>query len=323
MTDSGGSNAIKGFNYQKAVIAYVAVHNFKTDDFYIIPEGRDDAEIFSQGVTTFIQVKSEKLSISKIAKRDKKTQKSIIGKLFDKNTTNALYKIVTTNKFSEIDKKNLILKLDHLFPCENYGCSPLQTQKICLNLLNEKFTPEQAEVKLKNTTITISPFDDTYDTAIKFLLGSMSEANINIDRKVGNIALTELFTQIDQKSELPYDKATENLDRKKIKKIDLDKIFITSNIEQHKNEYRKELLALCKFSLQDKSQIQIALYSINSAYKDLKNKIKKKIGAFNVDNGNEADQVKNLFKSLNVNNNEKYIIYAIIIDIIVDKITDN
>ena len=85
-------------------------------------------------------------------------------------------------------------------------------------------------------------------------------------------------------------------------------------------EYRKELLALCKFSLQDKSQVQIALYSINSAYRDLKNKIKAQIGVFDVDNGNEAEQVKKIFKSLNISNKEKFIIYAIIIDIIVDKI---
>ena len=38
--DSGGSIAIKGFNYQKPVIAYIVVHNYQHADFYIMPVKR-------------------------------------------------------------------------------------------------------------------------------------------------------------------------------------------------------------------------------------------------------------------------------------------
>lgn len=79
--DSGGAVAIKGFNYQKAVIAYIAVLNYQKDGFQIIVENQDDAEIFVKNNKTFIQIKSEKLSLTKISKQDKKTQRSILGKL--------------------------------------------------------------------------------------------------------------------------------------------------------------------------------------------------------------------------------------------------
>ena len=38
--DSGGAYSIRGFNYQKAVIAQIAINNFNVDNFYIIVENQ-------------------------------------------------------------------------------------------------------------------------------------------------------------------------------------------------------------------------------------------------------------------------------------------
>lgn len=321
--DSGGSIAIKGFNYQKAVIAYIAIHNYHHADFYIMPEGRDDAEVFAKSQISFVQIKSEKLTVNKLIKQDKNSKKSILGKLFAKNCDNAIYKIVTPNTFAESDKKLLLKVCDSLFPCDVFEYSPEQKIKICNSLLNENYTHEQIVIKLKNASLVISPFENDFNNAFPYLLGVMSEANISIDGNRGRVALTELFTQIDLKSEIILDEQGVNSSKKKIEKADLERIFVSVDKENHKSELKKDLLDNCGFSIAEKHRIKIALYSISSIYQGLKKRIAYKMSDIVVEEGKEVDQIKHLY-SLHSNEHEDSApIYAVIIELIANKIVEH
>ncbi|NCB23084.1 MAG: DUF4297 domain-containing protein [Deltaproteobacteria bacterium] len=321
--DSGGSIAIKGFNYQKAVIAYIVVHNYQHADFYIMPEGRDDAEVFTNSQTSFVQIKSEKLTITKLVRQDKDSKKSILGKLFAKNCDNAAYKIVTPNSFAESDKKLLQKTCDSLLPCDVFEYSSEQKEKIYSSLKNEDYTYEQLSIKLKNASLVISPFEDNFSSALPYLLGVMSEANISIDGNRGKTALTELFTQIDLKSEIILDEQGLNYNKKKIKKSDLVKIFVSVDKESHKSELKKELLDNCGFSIAKKHRIKIALYSINSTYQGLKNRIAEKIRNTPIEEGKEVDQIKHLYGLYSTEHDDSAPVYAVIIELIADKIVEH
>lgn len=321
--DSGGSIAIKGFNYQKAVIAYIAVHNYQYADFYIMPEGRDDAEVFTNSQTSFVQIKSEKLTISKLVRQDKDSKKSILGKLFSKECANAAYKIVTPNTFAESDKKLLQITCDSLLPCDVFKYSQEQKAKICASLLNEDYTHEQITEKLSNASLVISPFEPQFNNAFPYLLGVMSEANISIDGNRGRAALTELFTQIDLKSEIILDEQGVNSNKKKIEKADLERIFYSVDKENHKSDLKKELLDNCGFSISEKHKVKVAIYSISSIYQGLKNRIAAKMGDVTIEEGKEIEQIRHLHSLYSNEHEEGSAVYAVIIELIADKIVEH
>lgn len=321
--DSGGSIAIKGFNYQKAVIAYIAVLNYQRDGFQIIVENEDDVEVFIEENKIFIQIKSENLSLYKISKQDGKSNRSILGKLFDKIHENALYKIVTTNKFSATDKKSLERARGYLLPCEVFKYSSEQIAILSKTLLVENCPIDESKSKIDKCYIVMTPFEANLEAAIPFLLGVMSDNDISIDGNRGRVALNELFTQIDSKSELDPKKYQFSLCKKQFIKSDLDKIFIRVDKEGFRNDLWKELIEECKFQRGLKYNILKDLFSIYTIHRNLKIKIALELGNFDLNAGREAGQIKELYERVSNNVDEKSAIYAVLIDLMVDKILEN
>ena len=89
--ENGGAFAIKGFNFQKAAITFIAIKNFNKPDFHILVEARDDFEVKFNGYEAYIQVKSQKLSLNKLL--NSKNGKSILEKNLSNGNTNSHYKI--------------------------------------------------------------------------------------------------------------------------------------------------------------------------------------------------------------------------------------
>ena len=321
--DSGGSVAIKGFNYQKSVIAYIAVLNYQKDNFQIIIENQDDAEVFAEDNKFFIQIKSEKLSLTKIGKQDKNTQRSILGKLLDKNFPGAAYKIVTTNKFSDTDKKHLEKVAGLLVPCDVFKYSPEQQQKFEETLQAENFPSDGLKDKIDKSFLVISPFEDKFDTAVPFLLGVMSDKNICIDGNKGRASLTELFTQIDIKGEIDPNKNQNLLTRKELTKANLDKIFVEVDKEAFRSELQKEILDECNLPNVIKYKVIREFFNLYTTHRSLRRKIAEQIDQVSIDTNNEATQVKTLCDGLSANKTDKPILYAIIIDLLVDKILEH
>lgn len=321
--DSGGSVAIKGFNYQKAVIAYLAVLNYQKDGFQIIIENQDDAEVFAENNKFFIQIKSEKLSLTKIDRQDKNTKRSILGKLLDKNFPGAAYKIVTTNKFSEADKKHLEKVAGMLVPCDVFKYSLEQQQKFEEALKVENLPCAGLKDKIGKSFLVISPFEDKLDTAVPFLLGVMSDRNICIDGNKGRASLTELFTQIDIKSEIDPNKHQNLLSRKELTKANLDKIFVEVDKEAFRSDLRKEILDECTLPKSIKFKVIREFFNLYTIHRSLRRKIAEQLEQVSIDTSNEAAQVKTLCDGLSAEKTDKSILYAIIIDILLDKILEH
>lgn len=319
-SESGGSIAIKGFNYQKAVISYIAILNHKKENFQILVENQDDAEVLIEDKKTFIQVKSEKLSINKICKQDNKSKKSILSKLIDKSYPGAFYKIFTTNKFNEADKKNLEKVCGQIVPCDVFRCSSEQTKLLLASLQADTSNTYELNEKLERLFLAISPFEDKYETAIPFLLGVMSEEKISVDGNRGRIALNEIFTQIDIKSELDPLKSQSIIHKKQLTKDDLDLILITADKEELRKDLHKELLEECSFSKTLKYSIRRELFNLYTTHKSLKNKVRDVLGDFDLTDGKEADQIKSLYHRVGTKHKNDSALYAVIIDIATDKI---
>lgn len=60
MSDNGAATVIKGFNYQKAAIMLVMINNYQKQHFKVIPESKEDFEVYVDYEIYFIQVKGKK-----------------------------------------------------------------------------------------------------------------------------------------------------------------------------------------------------------------------------------------------------------------------
>lgn len=111
-----------------------------------------------------------------------------------------------------------------------YSYSDEQNQTI-LNTLKGSSDIEDFEKKLLASYIYILPFEDRLIDAIPALLGQMALKEIDVSHKRGQIAINELFTLIDQKSEYVVE-SDEDYVKKKILKEDLQEIFrLTSTLD--------------------------------------------------------------------------------------------
>lgn len=202
LINNGGAEAIKGFNYQKAIAALIAIRNYRKNGFKLFVEQQEDLEVSLEGYYIFIQVKSSKLSFSKLKQTNKNQRESILFKLLSKNKPTARFKIVTPkNKFSETDKNKMSVTDSILF----YNSHSLSDQNI-INTLNQHLCEcgidaALANEKLNQTFIYLSDFESDYQIAINYLLGEMNNNDIVVDNNQGIISLKEFFNLFDQIAE--------------------------------------------------------------------------------------------------------------------------
>lgn len=282
--DDGGANAIRGFNYQKAVIAYIAICNLSENDFYIIPENKEDIEVYKQGKTAHIQVKSASLSITKLlaepSNKGKPNEKkpSIIAKLIQKTGCDK-FKIATTNAFAKKDFGNLIENKGEFCDHGIYRLS--NEQKIIIKeelKKTKRFSEEFIDKRINQIYIMISMFSNDLTNATSNLLGLMVQKNIKVDHNLGNTSLNELFTQIDQKSEVNHKYLDDPMiERKIIKSDDLQKIFHATLDEEKVNNIRLLFLDDCQFDLETTKLINRSFMSIKVIHRDNLYEIKNKL----------------------------------------------
>ena len=118
VADNGGANAIKGMNYQNAVISLVAIRNYEKEGFELILEADDDFEVLYDNYHAYIQVKGEqKMSLSKMLNQKKeggKEKKSMLDKHFKVGDSKSIYKFVVYN-FTQSDLDKMKETDDELF----------------------------------------------------------------------------------------------------------------------------------------------------------------------------------------------------------------
>lgn len=211
VADNGGANAIKGMNYQNAVISLVAIRNYEKEGFELILEADDDFEVLYDNYHAYIQVKGEqKMSLSKMLNQKKergKEKKSMLDKHFEVGDSKSIYKFVVYN-FTQSDLDKMKETDDELFN------SSLKLSKAQEKRINNS--------KTKRFSIIKTPFEKNMLEAQNYLLGEMANSGIAVDNRVSQV-LGELTTIIYRKSEYTIkeesDKKYKKLVSKELKDI--------------------------------------------------------------------------------------------------------
>ncbi|WP_285011845.1 dsDNA nuclease domain-containing protein [Lactococcus formosensis] len=187
VSDNGGARAIRGFNFQDAVISLVCIRNYNEPNFHVFIETDDDFEVLMhEDYHAYIQVKSGKsLSVTKLANAPE-GKISVFEKNFSNGDENSVYKIVV-HDFSKSDIKKMSEKLDDELFGSSYSLSSDHAQ-IVNNQLIDKFS------------LVVSDFAPKLEVARTFLTGEMVKQGISVDNK-NNQILDEMFRIISQKSE--------------------------------------------------------------------------------------------------------------------------
>lgn len=232
--DNGGSIAIKGFNYQKASIILVMIHNFNKENFKVIPESREDFEVHLEERTYFIQVKGTKrLSLNNLKSRSK-GKASIIEKNLYPGDNEDIRKIFLWD-IVDSTKKELVYKRGALIT-DKYSFSDEQKTKIIddLSLKSEEIR------KMNDQYLFITPFTNDLSGALTYLKGEMVNENLLINNERANVVMGELVLEIDQKSEIVVT-SNSDLDRKKIDNVYLKKVFLKVQEMELFNEILKNM----------------------------------------------------------------------------------
>lgn len=272
IVDTGGSIAIKGFNYQKASMILVMIKNYRKNNFMVIPEARDDFEVRYEDESFFIQAKGTKnLSLSDLTRQSKNKKKEIKPSILEKNIIPGdksnirkifLWSIINSTKknLKKVSKDRIVSPI--------YKFSDEQKEEIIskLNLNQEQVT------RLNNQFIFITPFKNNNKIAITFLKGEMVNEGLMSSNQRAQVILGELVLQIDQKSEIEIIDERD-YDKKIINGNYLHKIFTT--VEQMQNFDR--ILNNLPISSMKKMKIKNEKVKIPLLFQNIKSRIKEKI----------------------------------------------
>ncbi|MCY7994091.1 hypothetical protein [Bacillus haynesii] len=311
--ENGGAIAIKGFNFQKAAITFIAIKNFDKPNFHILVETKDDFEVKYNGYDAYIQVKSQKLSLKKLLNSN--DGKSILEKNLSNGSTNSHFKIFVKG-FVESDIKKMVQIT------EGNICSPLysyndEQKNTILEKLKGNENIKEFEEKLLTSYLYIPPFKDKLSEAITVLLGEMALRDIDVSHKRGQVAINELFTLIDQKSEFII-KTQEDYKKKEILKKDLKEIFkLSSTLDAF-----DELLKSTSYSFFYKKQIKKEQLKIIHSYANEKQTAKELLEDFDLFNGTEEGIIDSAIEKCNCNekfnNINEFAKKAIVIEVLVE-----
>ncbi|QWI48170.1 MULTISPECIES: dsDNA nuclease domain-containing protein [Bacillus cereus group] len=267
--ENGGAIAIKGFNYQKASIILVMIHNYKKDNFKVIPESSEDFEIQLGDTTFFIQVKgTKKLSVKNLIKRTKKRSGAMSPSIIEKNLApgnDTDKRKIFLWDLSENTKDKLVSQIGNLVsPIYCLSNEQKETVKESLELDNSQ------KNRLDNQKIYITPFSNDLDVALTMLKGVMVSRNLLVTNDRAKIVLGELSLEIDQKSEILVTNDSD-IERKEINGEYLKKVFI--NIQQ--KELFDEVLNNLSINSVMKYRIKMEKSRIPLIYQTVKDNVKK------------------------------------------------
>ncbi|MBQ9089710.1 MAG: hypothetical protein IJY58_01525 [Alphaproteobacteria bacterium] len=318
--DVGGSIAVAGFNYQKAVIALIAILNYNKDNLRLYMEDKEDIVVFLGEEPTFIQVKGTKLSLSKLAEKTKQ-KKSIIAKNLQKsNHSNARFKIATLDSFCNISKDLEKTSKNKIFYDGVFEYKQASKNFLIEKLLTEDlFSENELSSKLDRSYIFITPFSKSLSIAQTYLLGEMTKNSICVDNHQGIIALNELCNQIDLRSEIVLGNDEELNQKKSFTSLDLKKIFFSQN----RSDMFKKILSEVRemFSFVESEKIERERLKILSCYKSIKDKVLPSVKKEDIINADIQKLIKSVYE-INKSLGNKEMLYAVIIDCIADRIEE-
>lgn len=314
MANNGGPYAIRGFNYQWAVLALIAIRNLKKDDLNIIVESKDDIEVLLAGSHTFIQVKSSKLSFLKVTSNSEQDKRdSVLIKLIDKGTNDERFKIVSPDNFASKDKKKLkSCPTGVVFA--NYCCLTEDAVGELLGKLSVSKDQEEAfRRKLSRMCFYFTEFPPNMDVAIRSLLGLMAENGILVDDSRGVNALSQFLLYAQKIAEKDCGQ------NKELHLSHIRQIFKTT--ETHQRE--ANILDRLSFPILDQERIKIEKSKIPMAYQSEKNKFSQILQRYPIAGKHEVQIISEWRSAVNGESNlSAAAIDAILIEILAKRIEE-
>lgn len=320
MQEQGGAQAIKGFNFQTAMGALIAVFNFSESDFKMIVEGKEDLEVHKAGICTYIQVKSSKLTTKQLLKNPKPKKSgerrlAILYKLLSTGTTQDRYKLIVSDKFPEKDFYGHFTTSSAAQILDKAYCPTTQTIQHIQQCMKRDGIPLPNEL-LQHLFLYRAPFQTDWETASRYICGVMSERNILTDNGCGRNAFNEIIRIIYQKSEYTEDG---NLKEKTITSADLKRIFHTS-----KRPLLEEQIIAQLFPGQILKQdtIRRNIVKIPLAFRYHKENIKERLGPLkSEDLMRESERINKCMciESIALYPISDEVKYAILIDLLLDE----
>ena len=287
--DNGGAYAIKGFNYQKSIVALIAVLHYLDDDdqFEIYVESKDDIVVKAKNIETYIQVKSSELSLNSITRRDK-NKNTVIGKNLSNGDEQSRYKLVAPSfkdkeKHLEDTKPNVITK----------GASVFSYNKDAFDEIMKRM-PELHSEKVKNSSVAITAYKAEMIEAVRYLTAIMVEDGIPVDNGYGNAVIEELYVEIDQKS-AKIVKSDEDYEFKKFTHQNLSLIISHS----YKIECFEEIMQKLGYNLTKKERMKKKKLNIPVQYSSYHEEAKRHIQSYDLENMPEAEVVKKALEDTN------------------------
>ncbi|MGT2829771.1 DUF4297 domain-containing protein [Streptococcus hillyeri] len=282
VADNGGAIAIKGMNYQNAVISLVAIRNFEKEGFELVLEADDDFEVLYNNYHAYIQVKGEKaVSLSKMInhKKDRmgKMKKSMLDKHFESGDSSSEYKFVVYD-FTKSDLEKMTVEEDELFQ-----------QSLKLSAEQELIVNNS---KVKRFSLIKTPFENDMGVAQNYLLGEMAKTGIAVDNRVGQV-LGELTTIIYRKSEYVIKQDSDRKYKKLVSKELRDILLKVSSLEMFSN-----IIDNLPYSPLKKSKIKLEKSKISTQQMYEKQSVTKFIQTELVSELDELSEVELIAKCL-------------------------
>lgn len=315
--ENGGAEAIKGFNFQKANLIFIAINNYLKDNFRIYIEAEDDIVVSYDQYKAYIQVKKQKHSVTSLTKKKKKNIKNPDGNrttMFESSILEKNLKIGTDSDIYKIVIKDLIetdfKKFTEVRPGKIFTSNLTPTAPALINIKNTIQLQDQN--KLNNFFITISPISEDLIEAVKYLIGCLSDKQISVDNNQGRAIIAELSLKIDEKAEVVV-KSDSAYETKCIESKYLSSIFITSK----QLSYFEDVLNRVGYPSIKNQKIIKARLKIELTHTALKEQIKKFISQIdNLEDCLEREIIDLVMEKFNSSDTDPYIISAIVIECI-------
>lgn len=216
--DNGGEIAIHGFNFQTYVGIYLMLHLHKLKNLFEISFEKDD-DISLINLTSNkkfkIQVKSEKLTLSKVINGTKKDPKSILGKLL-LNSENYNYVVLTFGQERGSALKELCKKEDknlgnfcYSLDCKNFEDSQNKFSKNSKdNFKKIKKFLDESKYPVEKLLFQETPFTTESDNCLNYLFGYSNNdyqgtlRKIEINKNQLLCILGSIYHSIDRSSQI-------------------------------------------------------------------------------------------------------------------------
>lgn len=304
--DNGGAIAIKGFNYQKSVVMLIAVLHFLDDDkFELSVETKDDIVVSSKSGATYLQTKSNKLSVTSITMQPKGKASILEKNLSNGEEAESSYKLVAPS-FKDIEN-NLDETLGSVI---TQGAKVYKYNEAAVGKITERL-PKIPQGKLKKARVALTLFGEDQKEALNHIQGVMTSMGIPVDNGHGIRSLDELSRQVDQRSAIVAESEADFL-RKKFTKEDLSAIFSHS----HKLKHFEKIIEKLGYNTAKQNALNTARVSVAAIHDSNHSAAKKFIeGLEDLINLSEAKVVEETLKAISFNGiDDTTVREAIVID---------